>query len=124
MLFSRNKSINIVYPNGNYPFVYAHHEKKLDSCHERSSSRSFPTKRRLKCFFPKTNASISCIPMGSTHFSMPIAYKNLILSTNEVHPVDSQQNEGLKWLFSETKTSISCIPIRTTHLSRPVRKIN
>ena len=37
VVFSRNQSINIVYPNGNYTFIYACCEKKLDSFHERSS---------------------------------------------------------------------------------------
>ena len=38
MLFSQNQRINIVYPNENYPFVFGHHEKKLDSIHRRSLS--------------------------------------------------------------------------------------
>ena len=44
----------------------------------------------LKCFFLKTKAAISCIPMGANHFSMSVMKSNLILAMNEVHPVDSQ----------------------------------
>ena len=63
MLFSRNQRINIVYPNENYPFVWAPHEKKLHSIHWRSSSRFkeilwFQKKQRIQMLFRKTNMSI------------------------------------------------------------------
>ena len=38
MVFKWNQSINIMYSNDNYPFSCFCHEKKLDSCHERSLS--------------------------------------------------------------------------------------
>ena len=40
-----------------------------------------------KCFFRKTNASILCMPLRTTHLSRPLMKRNQILSTNEVHPV-------------------------------------
>ena len=33
-IFSWIWCINIVYPNGNYTFLFVHHKKKLDSCHK------------------------------------------------------------------------------------------
>ena len=53
MVSSRNQPINIMYPNENYPFLLVHHDKKLYSCHERSSSRFkeelwFATKWRVQ----------------------------------------------------------------------------
>ena len=56
ILFSRNQIINIVYPNGNYVFVLACHEKKLDSWNEQSSSCFkdelwFPTNWRVEILF-------------------------------------------------------------------------
>ena len=56
MLFSRNQGINIIYLNENYPFVFADHEKKLDSIHGWGSSRFMDklwiqTKRRLQMLF-------------------------------------------------------------------------
>ena len=64
MLFSWNQSINIVYPNKNYPFVSASREKKLDSIHGRSSSYYkdklwFQTKRRLQMLFFSRNQHIN-----------------------------------------------------------------
>ena len=56
MLFSRNQRINILYPNENYLFVLSQFKNKLDSIHERSSSRFmdklwFQTKWRLQILF-------------------------------------------------------------------------
>ena len=56
MLFSCNQRINIVYPNENYPFVLAPQEKKLDSIHQRCSSRfkkklDFKQNKGFKFFF-------------------------------------------------------------------------
>ena len=82
-----------------------------------------------KCFFVKTNKSISCIPMRTTHLSYPLVIRNQILSIDEIHPVlrtnfDSKQNEGYKCFFRETNASISCIPMRTTHFSWSLMKRN
>ena len=37
IVFSRNQSLNIMYPNGTYVFLFVRREKKLDSYHKRSS---------------------------------------------------------------------------------------
>ena len=66
ILFLWNQDINIVYPNGNYPFVLILREKKLDSCHKWILSRFnnkfwFPTNPRVQMFFLENKALISCI---------------------------------------------------------------
>ena len=121
MAFSRNQCLNIAYPNGNYPFVLAYLEKKLDSFHERSSSHFkdniwFPTKRSIQMFFSWNQViNIEC-PNGNYPFSWPVAKRKYILVMNEVHPVlrtnfDSQPIEGLKCFSHETKASILFIPV-------------
>ena len=68
MLFFQNLSINIVYPNGNYPFVYVRRENKLDSCYEWSSSLWFPTKWKVEMLF-SWNQSINIMyPNGNYPF--------------------------------------------------------
>ena len=49
------------FTNSHFPL-----REKLDSCHERSSSRWFPTKWRVEMLFYQNQALISCIPMGTT----------------------------------------------------------
>ena len=81
-----------------------------------------PNKTKHESLFSETKASISCIKMGTTNFSLPVSKRNQTFSTNVVHPVDSQENEGLECFFFETKASITCILMGTTHLSLLVAK--
>ena len=104
MAFKRDQSINIVYPNVNNPFVFAHLEKKLDSFHERSSSRKFPTKRKVEMLFsPETKASISCIPMGTTHLSMFVVKETRFLALTKFIPFIPKKTKGLNVFFSKPK---------------------
>ena len=81
MLFSRNQRINIVYPDKNYPFFLAPHEKKLDSIQGEVRPilrTNFDSKQNkgCKCFFPETNTSISCMPMRTTYLCWPLMKRN------------------------------------------------
>ena len=77
MLLSQNQSINVVYPNRNYLFLFTCHEKKLDSFHKQSSSRLFPTKRRVEMFFSQ-NQSINVVyPNGNYPFLIARREKKL-----------------------------------------------
>ena len=58
----------------------------------------------LSYFFHETKASISCMPMGSTHLSWHVTKRNVILAKSKVCPIlktnfDPQQNERLKYFF-------------------------
>ena len=80
-------------------------------------SRWNSTKRRIEMIFSKNQSIHFVYPNENYLFLMPITKRKYILTTNEVRPIDSRQNEGLKCFFLETKASISCILIRTTLLS-------
>ena len=78
--FWGNQGINIVYPNGNYPFVLAHRKKKLDSCYERSSSRFkdklwFSTNRRVELLFSWNQGISIMYPNGNYPFVLALREK-------------------------------------------------
>ena len=187
MFFSRNQGIDIVYPNGNYPFVSAHRKKILDSYHEWSSScflmKNFDSEKNevFKNFFCETKAWILCIPIETTHLSRFIVKKTKFLPRTKVVPfwrrifIPNQskgwnvflRNQGInivhlnenyrfvlahrerkldsvhewslsrfkdehwfpinwkvKIFFRKTKASISCVLMGTTNLSWAVKKRN
>ena len=73
MLFSWNQRINIVYPNENYQFVLAPHDKKLNSIHEQSWSHFkgkvwFQTKRTLQMLFLRNQWINILYPNENYHF--------------------------------------------------------
>ena len=91
MIFSRKKSINIVYPNANYHVLLVHHEKNLDSYHKRSLSHFMEElwsskNEGFKYFFHETNASISCIQMLTTHLSWSVMKKPRFLPRTNLVP--------------------------------------
>ena len=92
MLFLWNQCINIVYPNENYPFVFAPHEEKLDSIHGWSSSRFkdklwFQTKWTLPMFISRNQ-----------HIN--------IMYPNDNYPIIFSSNE--KKIYSIHGRSLSC----------------
>ena len=75
--FFGDQSINIMYPKENYLFPIARHERKTKSLPRTKFVLIEHNKTKgWNSFFLKTKASISCILVGSTHFSLSVAKRN------------------------------------------------
>ena len=130
MVFSWNQIMNMVYPNGNYPFILAFYKRNLDYCHEWSLSHFkvelwFQTKWRVEMVFSWNQSMNIVCPNVNYPFVLAFSRKNLdsfhkwTLSRFK-DELWFQTKRRVEMVFFLTKAWISCISMRTTHLSWPL----
>ena len=111
MPFSRNQRINIMYPNANYSFVLAPHDKKLDSIYGRSSSRFkdnlwLKTIWRLRMIFSWNQCFSTMYPKENYTFV-------LVPHEKELDSIHGQSLSGFKdKLWFQTKRRLPMLFLR------------